>query len=322
MSKNHFMGFDQSKRSVKWLNILTALFLFTAVIFFVKPSGDNNKDEAANTQETLFVLHGQAYSAEDLPLKYSQALHEAEKRIHQLQERILQAAVTDLYLHQEAEKTGENRAQLAQKLFQPQPPSEEQMRTFYAQNQPRIATPYEQAKPRIQALLMAQQQQAKQQQLVAKLTSLGELEMQLQAPVAPVVDIDTLDYPVKGAEDAKLTLVEFGDYQCQHCKQAFLRLQEQLPAYLDRVRYVYMDFPINSSGISRSVAEGAVCADQQQQFWPYHEMAFEQQDSLDTQSPLDFAKALGLDMKVFTTCMTTDATAAKLEASAGAGAWP
>lgn len=316
MSKHHFMGFDQSKRSVKWLNIITALFLFSAVIFFVKPSSDSSKKENINTRETLFVLQGQAYSAEDLPLKYSQPLHEAQTRIHQLKERIIEAAIADIYLQQEQEKTGENRAQLAQNLFQPQVPSDAEMRAFYAQNQQRISAPYEQAKPRIQALLLAQQQQSKQQQLVAKLTDLGELEMQLKAPVAPVVNIDTLDYPAKGADDAKLTLVEFGDYQCHHCKEAFKLLQQQLPDYLDRVRYIYMDFPINSSGISRSVAEGAVCADQQQQFWPYHEMAFKQQDSLDSQSALDFAKALGLDMKAFTTCMTTDATAAKVEASA------
>ncbi len=128
MSKHHFMGFDQSKRSVKWLNIITALFLFSAVIFFVKPSSDSGKDENINTRETLFVLQGQAYSAEDLPLKYSQPLHEAQTRIHQLKERIIEAAIADIYLQQEQEKTGESRAQLAQNLFQPQTPSDAEMR--------------------------------------------------------------------------------------------------------------------------------------------------------------------------------------------------
>ncbi len=112
-----------------------------------------------------------------------------------------------------------------------------------------------------------------------------------------------------------MKIVEFADYQCSHCKEASQTLHRLLTQYKDQIQLTYMDFPINRSGISRKVAEGAVCADQQDKFWEYNNLAFENQSQLTNDSPLAMAKELQLDTTKFDTCVTSPNTAKKVKAS-------
>ena len=73
--------------------------------------------------------------------------------------------------------------------------------------------------------------------------------------------------------------------------------------YGDRLRVVFVDFPINPSGISRIVARGAACAAEQGRFWDYHDLAFERQRQLDASAPGTLAAALKLDMTAFQSCL-------------------
>ena len=68
-----------------------------------------------------------------------------------------------------------------------------------------------------------------------------------------------------------------------------------------------MDFPINQSGISRLVAKGAACANEQGRFWDYHDLAFEQQSGLSPRSPTALADKLGLDKDQFDSCYNSQA---------------
>ncbi len=92
-------------------------------------------------------------------------------------------------------------------------------------------------------------------------------------------------------------------------------MKEVLSPYLDRIRYVYMDFPINRSGISRKISEGAVCADQQQKFWEFHDLAYERQSELSMKSSLQLAEHLGLNMESFISCYNDKQTAEKVKYS-------
>ncbi len=292
------------------LNIVVAIILVAGALFFVNPTSD---DGQPTSDDVLFSLEGIDYRAEDLPLKYSQRLYDIERNSYLLKEKIISAAVAEAYLEQQQEKTGESRETLINRLFQPTAPADEAIRQFYEQNKSRIRVPPEQARQQIVAVLMANAQQQKQQQLMAKLQGLDELQINLQPPHAPFAQLDTEGYPSRGAADAKVTLVEFADYQCPHCRNAHLVLKELLEPWLDRVRYVYMDFPINRSGISRKVAEGAVCADAQGAFWEYQDLAYEHQQQLSIESPRQLAEQLQLDLNRFDSCYSADSTAARVK---------
>ena len=89
------------------------------------------------------------------------------------------------------------------------------------------------------------------------------------------------DDPVKGDPDAPLTIVEFSDFQCPFCSRFF---DNTLPLiqknYIDtgKAKLVYMDLPLdNLHKNARLASVAAECADDQGEFWQYHDMLFDTQ---------------------------------------------
>ena len=86
------------------------------------------------------------------------------------------------------------------------------------------------------------------------------------------------DDPVKGNDNAKITIVEFSDFQCPFCKRFSDQTESQLlTEYVDsgKAKFVYRDFPLDS--IHQSAMAAALageCADEQGKFWEYHDKLF------------------------------------------------
>lgn len=103
-----------------------------------------------------------------------------------------------------------------------------------------------------------------------------------------------------GLATAPLTLVEYGDYQCPYCRQAFpivKELQRELGAEL---RFVFRNFPLTRiHSHAQHSAEAAEAAAAQDAFWPMHDRLFERQFALDDESLVSYAADLGLDADRF-----------------------
>ncbi len=297
------------------VNIVAGVLILAGVIVLIIQS--QTKTEAPSEKNpAAFELGGKAFTIDNLPHRYRQQYYEIANQAYNRQQQIIQTAATEIYIGQQMAETGESKESVVKRLFNPITPSNNDIQAFYQQNRHRINAPLEQAKNQIAMLLMTQQHKLKQTELLNNLAELGEYKSMLAPPSAPIITIDELGYPSKGPADAKVTLIEFGDYQCGHCLESFNELAQTLPDYKDTVRFVFMDFPINQSGISRKVAEGAYCANQQDKFWEFHNMAFENQNQLNENSPVAFAKNLQLDMTKFESCIADEATAQKIKASA------
>ena len=188
---------------------------------------------------------------------------------------------------------------------------------FYESNKDRIGYPLDMLRDQLREMLVQQKRQAKQAELIAETKRNQSFELALSKPIAPRVTIDTEGFPSKGNPGAKVTIVEFADYQCPHCKSSAAVIEQIVKRHNDDVRVVFMDFPVNRSGISRVVAEGAVCADKQGQFWPYHDLAFEQQQNLSNDSALRFARELGMDIDEFKACLESQLPRDRIAKSEG-----
>jgi len=105
---------------------------------------------------------------------------------------------------------------------------------------------------------------------------------------------------VAGAADAPITLVEFGDYECPFCGRAegvIRALRQQLGG---RMRFVFRNFPIvpiHSHAVL--AAEAAEAAGAQGQFWPMHDLLFDNQDALEAPNLVEYANRVGLDVEAF-----------------------
>jgi NhaA family Na+:H+ antiporter len=104
----------------------------------------------------------------------------------------------------------------------------------------------------------------------------------------------------QGPADAAVTFVEYGDYQCPHCRlaQSVVRdIQEQLG---DRLCYVFRHFPISTAHPdAQRAAEAAEAAAAQGAFWKMHDYLYQHQEALDDKHLVQYAAELGLDAERF-----------------------
>lgn len=143
------------------------------------------------------------------------------------------------------------------------------------------------------------------------------------------VPIDESDASV-GPKDAKVTVVEFADFQCGYCKKLEAGLAVVRQSFAGEVRFVFKHFPMNT-GCNGNVqhdkhahacdaAEAAVCAQRQGKFWPMHAQLYGNQQKLDRADLDVHAAKIGLDPAAFTACMGDPGVLAAIRKDADEGA--
>lgn len=107
-----------------------------------------------------------------------------------------------------------------------------------------------------------------------------------------------------GPEDAPITIYEFADFGCITCKawHQFGIRDQILEAFEGKVRFVWRDFPITIPD-SPKAAEAGFCAHEQNRFWDFHEIAFENAPRLSSSALKEYAVQIGLDQEQFDQCL-------------------
>lgn len=273
----------------KLLNIAAAA---TFLLLGSKVYGDN-----------LYLFQKQTYTDNKLPPSLMQHLYEAKLSYYQEVDRIISEHLFENQLKQDAEKTKKTIDVLRSELFNAGNIDEKEIKKFYEDNKARIPYDYDKAKPQLLRYLQAQKSASKRDDYLASVKKNGQYKLLLAKPIAPQFTIDTQGFPSKGK--GKITIVEFFDYQCGHCREAAIHLNNILPRFKGKVQVINIDYPINRSGISALVAQGAYCAMHQNKYWEYHNLALNQQANLNTKSPAQLATQLQLDNKKFSGCMAS-----------------
>jgi protein-disulfide isomerase len=115
-----------------------------------------------------------------------------------------------------------------------------------------------------------------------------------------VDEVDPEHDHIRGSDDAIVTLLEYGDYQCPYCGQAEIVIRELLDSFGDDLRYVWRHLPLNDVHDHAQVAAEAVeAAAAQGKFWPMHDLLLNHQDELTTPDLTGYAERLGLDVDRF-----------------------
>jgi protein-disulfide isomerase len=103
---------------------------------------------------------------------------------------------------------------------------------------------------------------------------------------------------IQGPVDAPIALVEYGDYECPYCGEAFPIVKAVQERLGDRLCFAFRHFPlVNSHPHAQHAAEAAEAAGAQDRFWEMHEMLYENQDALDDKALAGYAANLGLDAR-------------------------
>lgn len=135
-------------------------------------------------------------------------------------------------------------------------------------------------------------------------------DRQPQAPQAPGSgsrrEVDPDDDPAIGSPDAPIVMIEFSDFRCQYCGRfASTTLEPLLDEYGEYIYFVYRDFAIlGPESVNAAVA--SECADEQGQFWNYHDLLFANQQVLGRDAYISFAGDVGLNVDAFTGCIDNE----------------
>jgi protein-disulfide isomerase len=115
----------------------------------------------------------------------------------------------------------------------------------------------------------------------------------------------------RGKKDAPITIVEFSEYQCPYCKryvdETYVQIWEE---YGDQVHYVFRDYPLPFHPHAQKTAEAARCAGDQGQYWPMHDLLFDERDQWAEKEEITadlsgYASQLGLDQVEFEDCLSS-----------------
>ena len=179
-----------------------------------------------------------------------------------------------------------------------------QVEAIYEQNKGRFA-----GQPRADALVRIREvvgQRAKAERRAAfekELRGAARVAVRLEVPRAAVPI--PAGAPSTGPADAKVTIVEFTDYQCPYCHRAQAVIDEVLARYSGKVRFVHLDFPLDGHPGAMPAARAARCAGEQGKFWEYHRSLMTAPGTLDEADLKGRASALKLNAGAFGSCLAS-----------------
>lgn len=152
----------------------------------------------------------------------------------------------------------------------------------------------------------------------------------IPTPLPAKVDVKPGTLALLGESNAKVTIVEFSDFQCPFCRRFFIDTFPQIKSeYIDsgKVKLSYRHFPLSFHPAAQKSAEAAECANDQGKFWEFHDLIYEKQEAqgqgtiqYTTDDIKTWASELGIDTAVFNDCLDSGKYASKVSEDANAGA--
>ncbi|MBI3782136.1 MAG: DsbA family protein [Deltaproteobacteria bacterium] len=150
----------------------------------------------------------------------------------------------------------------------------------------------------------------------------GDLEDLTVDPFAAVMKkIDLKGRAFKGPKDAKVTIVEYSDYQCPYCSRGYNTIEKEvLKEYGDKVKFYYKNLPLSFHPYAEPAAIAAECASMQKEaaFWKVYSFFFENQKDMNPQNvkekALEQLKGTGVDEAKFNDCFDNKKSLERIKA--------
>ncbi len=184
--------------------------------------------------------------------------------------------------------------------LKPAPVSDAQVHSFYDSNRGRIEQPFEQVNGAIRQYLEKQNRETVERSYLDGLRT----KYKAVSLLPPLREDVPAEGPRRGPADARVTMVEFSDFQCPYCGRFVPTVHEIMKKYPTQLRLIYRHLPLTAiHPFAQKAAEAAVCAERQGKFWEMHDLLFAEQSSLDVPGLKQKAGRIGLDTAAFDACL-------------------
>ena len=221
-------------------------------------------------------------------------------RIYELRSSAAKSLVAKRALEAEAKKRGVTTEAMLEEEFKKLPPVDDAaVKDFYDKNAAQLqGAPFEAVSPRIRSHLEGEGKRKVVEAIVTK----ADPHIDLERPRVALRP----GGPGRGPENARVTVVEFSDFQCPFCVRAKPVLDEVAKRHPNDVRIVYRHMPLDAlHPRARASAEAAACAADGNKFWEYHDKLFANNRALGDPELRKYAAEVGLDAQAFDECVRT-----------------
>jgi len=289
------------------LAIVLAAFGLTASVYLTKGTGPHKR------REVVAVVAGQTICDDELLPAIQGQLRQLRNQEYELKSAALENLVNQKLQEAEARKKGVSVDRLIEQEVDAKvaEPSESELQAAYLSRKDMRTRPFADVKAQLQQELKQEKIPAARQKYLNHLREQAGVSILMRPPrVAVTYDPARL----RGSPSAPVIIVEFADFQCPFCRQVEPTLKSLLAKYQGRVSLAYRDFPLaDIHPQAESAAEACRCAGEQGKLWEYHDLLFADAQKLNRDSLLDRARALRLDEKQFSACLSGGKYAAKIE---------
>src|SRR5437867_3599036 len=264
--------------------------------------------ETPTRSEPLAEVDGESITAAEVATAIGAPLRKLEEQIDALKRRKLEAMITDRLLAREAARRGISVQALldAEITAKVEPVSEQEIETMYRALGGGLKGDEPTKRNLLRARLAADKLAARRRAFLEGLRSQARVVIHLKAPPVSRAEVSPDGAPAKGPATAPVTVVEFQDFHCPFCKRVQPTLEQLMARYGERIRLVYRDFPIDQlHPQARRAHEAARCAHDQGKFWAYHDLLYAKAQRAETEALTMYARAAGLDVRVFERCLAS-----------------
>jgi len=263
-------------------------------------TGELNSPDLKPTT-VVATVGGQPLPAGNLGERMKPIIYKLRLSTYQVTSEALERTLNDLLLLAEAKRRNvppENllRSEVTEKVHAP---TDAEVEKFYTDNKTQIPGDLASVKYQIASYLQEKQGRDLEHALSERLRKSSNLRIFLTEPEPPVQIINTAGEPTRGDVNAPVTVVEFTDFQCPACAAMHPILEQVLPTYGNKVRFVVRNYPLAKHTHARKAAEAADAANAQGKFFEYTALLFKRQNALDVPSLKKYASELGLNRARF-----------------------
>lgn len=298
--------------------IFAPVLLLLAAAGCARTEAQNPAPDAARSQAAA-QIGGTKITVEEVDKKAAGTLARIEFERYEARRQALDQMVSERLLDEAARARGVTRDALldAEINAKVAAPTDQEVRATYEKHKAQLGgMAFEQVQERIRRSLHEQAIQARAAEFHEALKKDTPVTILLEEPRAEVAV--PAGAPSQGPQDAKVTIVEFLDYQCPYCHRAQQSVDEVLKMYQGKVRFVHRDYMLGKPR-SMAAARAARCAGEQGKFWEYHRGLLVQAGDMGDADLLGRATSLGLDGPKFQSCAATDRHDADIHGATEAG---
>lgn len=299
------------------------LRLLAVVLGLLSCAGVQPALSTATPSPVVARYGGRAIRQAEVDQRAAEEREKLEERLYELRAETAEQLALETLVKEAAAKEGQGLSaddwldrEVARGAVEP---TEKELEALFERAKDRLGPEvrFEDVRPQLRGAVAQEQKAGRARKLFERLKKEAGYELVLEPPLRTKRHVEALG-PSRGAAEARVTIIEFADFQCPYCGRAAEVMEELLQAYEGRVRLVFRHFPLSFHPLASKAAEASACADEQGRFWEFHDALFESR-ALEPEALQAQAGRLGLDLERFAGCLDSGKTADVVRRDLAAG---